>query len=288
MLAVTGCLASRWLLGWFCAFPVISAVSALGTGSLEHGDRALFAPSSLMLLELLRRGQEPFAASAPVALLLFVVALIVNTAPVALLFSVFAGKAEAAKEVEGKTDARRALCAALSAAPRFVLIGAAELILLCLVLLLALALWPGELWAEAPAELLTAGSVGLSCLGLATGLAIVLDLWRAHGVSPSGRLRDALARALESFRSAPLELVAGYVLFVGLGALTVAVVARAVELCRVELEGLGRVGLVFLLHVSALLTLTLLQALWARRLGRVIRASKGFVAAASSTSLPGA
>jgi hypothetical protein len=246
-------------LGWIAAVPLISAVSALGTGSLETGDRALFAASGLMLVELLRRGELVFVASAATVALLFGLGLLVSTLPTALLFSVFS---------RGEADLRRALQSALAAAPRFALIGLLELVSFGL-LALGGRLFGAALAGSAEPELLVPIAVSLG-LGLLAIASIVGDLARAE-ISAAGRsVRDGLGRAVEALRDAPLALAGGYTLATGLGALCVALAARGVELARVELEGAWRVMLAFLLHQAALIVLTLIQARWAGRLGEIV------------------
>jgi hypothetical protein len=258
-IAVAIAFVARSGLGWVVAAPAISAVTALGTGSLETGDRALFAPSGLVLVELLRRGQVVFTASAAPVAMLFGVALLVSALSTALLFSVFS---------PGEPDLRRALRSALANAPRFALIGCVELVAGGLLVLAGRAIWPALRESSASSALIplaAAFAVGLLALS-----SIVGDLLRAEITAAERTLRDGLERAIEALRGAPLTLAGGYVLATGLGALGVALAARGVELVRVELEGAWRVVLAFLFHQAALLLLTLIQSRWAGRLGRIV------------------
>jgi hypothetical protein len=63
-IALASALVARLMLGWIAAFPLVALSSALGSGALDGGDRALFAPSGLLLLELLRRAASALPAVA--------------------------------------------------------------------------------------------------------------------------------------------------------------------------------------------------------------------------------
>jgi hypothetical protein len=250
-------LASRVVLGWAVAFPLIASVATLGTGQLETGDRSLFAPSGLLLLDLLRRGAASLVASGQTALLLLALASALHTFPTALVF--------AAAAADGRSY-RQCLRRAWAKLPRFLALGALELAASGIVAVICWLPWSAMRPTESAWRTAFDGvclAVGLSCV---SAVAIFVDLARAGSMAARAPLTAILESALGALRSRALELTGRYVLASGTGALAIALGARAVALCHVERSGGARVVGALLLHWAVLGSLTLIQAWWARRL----------------------
>jgi hypothetical protein len=255
-LALLVALLSRALLGWCVAYPLVALTSSLGAGALAGGDRALFQPSGLLLLELLRRGAEAWPAAAGSSLLLLGAALTLHTLPTALVFAVF---------TQHHRDVASALRRARARVGRFFWLGVLELTLTALVCVIVWWAWsalgPAEprAWAALSAFALT--------LALLAGIGIGCDLARAASIGAQRTVASAFTSAAEVAARRGYELAAGYVLVSGTGALALALSARAVSSLSVEREGSLRVVAAFALHLCALAALSGLQALWVRRLG---------------------
>jgi hypothetical protein len=258
-LALASALVARLVLGWIAAFPLVALASALGSGALDGGDRALFAPSGLLLLELLRRAAPALPAVAESSLLLFLIALAMQTLATALSFAAFAG---------GFSEPRAAFERARARVPRFLVLGVLELVLTAATIALAWMVWSELGPAEAGVRRWTALlGIALTLL-LVAAIAVVCDLARAASVAGELRLGAALRLATHTARARAAELAGSYVLAGGAGALCVAVAARAVGWLSVEREGGWRVAGAFALHLGVLALLCAIQALWLRRLGR--------------------
>jgi hypothetical protein len=257
VLAVVSAFASRAVLGWAVAFPLTATIAALGTGHLETGDRALFAPSGLHLLELLRRGSTTLIASGKTALILLALASALHALPTALVFATAA---------PGRRGYAGCLRLAWLKLPRFLGLGALELAACGAAAVVSWLLWsalrpPESAWRTAFDVVST--MVGLSCVSAA---AILADLARARSMATDTPLTATLDHALGALGSRRLELACRYVLATGAGALSIALAARAVGLCHVEREGSARVLGALFLHWGVLASLTVIQAWWARRL----------------------
>jgi hypothetical protein len=258
-IALASALVARLVLGWIAAFPMVALSSALGSGALDGGDRALFAPSGLLLLELLRRAAPALPALAESSLLLLLIALTLQTLATALSFAAFAG---------GFSEPKAAFERARARVPRFLVLGVLELVLTAAAIAVAWILW-SELGPAEPGVRRWAALFGIALtLLLVAAIAVVCDLARAASVAGELRLGAALALSAHTARARAAELTGSYVLAGGAGALFVALAARAVGWLSVEREGGWRVASAFALHVSVLALLCAIQALWLRRLGR--------------------
>ena len=134
--------ALRSLLGWVVAFPIVATLSALGVGSLAGGDRALFAPSALLLVETLRVGEVALLAAAQTSLFLWLLCALVQAFPTALVFAAFADLPH-----DGAEPAFRR---ALALTPRFIALGAVDCGLCALTFGLGFLAWPVATSASSP------------------------------------------------------------------------------------------------------------------------------------------
>lgn len=249
--------AVRALLGWVISFPFVAALSALGVGALPGGDRALFAPSGLLLAETVRLGQVALLAALQTALLAWFACALLQALPTALVFATFAAP---------RHDARAPFRRALALTPRFVALGALDYGLCALTFVFALLAWPAASSASGGAEyLLTALVVGSAAM-IAAVISVFVDLARLASLSAGTTLREAVDEAGVELRRRWFGLFSAYLFASGAGALAVALAARGAELYRVEEPGAWRVALVWLLHQSVLVALTLIQGAWVRRL----------------------
>ena len=249
--------ALRSCLGWVVAFPLVAALSALGVGSLPGGDRALFAPSAMLLVETLRVGEVPLRAAAQTSLLLWVSCALAQALPTALVFAAFA-----APPGDPGAPFRRAL----ALTPRFIALGVLDCGLCALTFGLGLLLWPAATSASGDAQYgLAALLLGWAML-LCAAISVFVDLARLASVEQSQSLRQAVGEASLGLQSRWLALFSRYFVASGAGALCVAAAARVTELCRVDAAGELRIALVFALHQMVLVALTGIQAVWIRAL----------------------
>jgi hypothetical protein len=133
----------RSLLGFLVAFPLVSALSALGVGALTGGDRALFAPSAVLLVETLRVGEVALTAAAQSSLLLWLVCALAQAMPTALVFSAFGEPL--------RRGAHAPFRRALALTPRFVALGSIDFGLCALTFGLGFLAWPAATSASGDA-----------------------------------------------------------------------------------------------------------------------------------------
>ena len=258
-IALGSALLARLVLGWIVAFPLVALGSGLGAGALDGGDRALFAPSGLLLLELLRRAAAALPAVAESSLLLLVIALALQTLATALSFAAFAG---------GFREPRTAFERARARVPRFLVLGGLEIVLTGAAITVAWIFW-SELGPAEPGVRFWTALFGIALtLLIVAAIAVVCDLARAASIAGELGLGAALRLAAYTARTRAAELTGSYVLAGGAGALFAAVAARAVGGLSLEREGGWRVVSAFALHLTVLALLCAIQALWLRRLGR--------------------
>ncbi len=245
--------ALRSALGWVVAFPIVAALSAVGVGSLQGGDRALFAPSGVLLVETLRLAEIPLRAAAQTSLLSWALCALVQALPTALVFAAFS---------RPPTGPGAPFRRALALTPRFIVLGALDCGLCALTFVLGFLLWPAATSASGDAQYALAVLVIGWALLLSAAISVFGDLARLASVEPEKTLRQAIDEAALGFRRRGLHLAARYVLASSAGALCVAAAARGTELCRVEAAGELRVLVVFALHQAVLIALTGIQGVW--------------------------
>jgi hypothetical protein len=256
VLAILVAFSARSLLGWVVAFPLISAVAALGAGSLEGGDRALFEPSGLFLTELVVSGNHALSAAAETSLVLLPIACALLAFPTALLFAAFGHPARGVHRTAARARDR---------VPHFLAFDAIEAAVWAVLATLGWGAIPVIQGFDTAARHVSfALFAGAALLVLAVS-AIGLDVARRRTIASGTGLRSSLEYAIETFRTRGFELAASYVLATGVAALMAVLCARAIEFCAVEREGAWRVALVFLIHQTAILTLVLIRAAWIAR-----------------------
>jgi hypothetical protein len=239
------------------ALPFVEVVAAAGITRFPGGDRLLFEPSGLYLLELLRLAGPEFVALARGSLLLLLpltCALLVARAVSLVALT------------DGPGPLGVLLARALPLVPAFLAI--AGLTALAQVLTLG-----GFVWVGAQLEgAFTAGSERradlafalVALLGVLASLLLgaLAELARASAAQErSGALRS-LSRALELARSHPRRLLSRWASLGMLGLALVLVAARVTEHVDVGRAGAWRVALVFALHQLVVLTLVALHTAW--------------------------
>lgn len=245
--------------------PLARAVAESGIAGLPKGDRVLFEPGGLWLVELLTAESTALWSGLQASLQLGLLALLLLSVPSALLFATASAPVEL-------SDAFRS---SVRVAPRWLAIGVVQILSSALVITLAALVAQGVTrsisgWLTEPVKDLVFLSVLASGLVLAGLLAIQADLVRVVLVRglPTG---SALELAYQAFGRARARLLGGYTLAFGLGVLSIAIAARATELCQVEHAGALRVVGVSLIHAGLLLVLVLIEALWIRRLSSSLK-----------------
>lgn len=267
-LAVGVSYAARAFAGVLVAMPLVRSVGQSGVTVLGDGERVLFRPGGLHLLELVRDHGPSLTAAFQTSLVLAALALAVLTLPSALLFTT----AEPSPTSEGGFGS--ALRRALELAPRFVWLGLLELVSHAVVVFIAafvFTLWVSgaPAWPTSLARDVVAGSVvGLAALVTVATVAIAFDVARARLARDDTRVLSALKAALRAVRRDFRALFAGYVFFAGVSALLVALAARVSAMARVEEPGAMRVIAVVLAHQATLVGLVILHAAWVRRICR--------------------
>jgi hypothetical protein len=247
----------RALLAAGLTLPFARVVSATGIGQFPAGDRLLFEPGGLHLLELLRLAGPELMALGEGSLRLLVVAGFIAVVARALTYSVLSST---------ERDTGSVVARSLTLLPGYLLI--AGLALLAQVLTIGLAL----MFATKLQELLAASSeprgdlafVATAVLGVVLALSIgaVAELARASLANEATGTVAAIGRGLELARRFPARLFsrwAGY----GASGLTLALGASwLVERLDVSRPGAWRVASVFLLHQLVVLALVGLQTAW--------------------------
>lgn len=251
---------SRAGLGWLVALPLIAVVNASGVPNLLLGDRALFEPGGLWLAELLRVGAPELVATLRSCWPFFALALAVSVLSKGVLLEQTLDPFASLRAVLRGASSKLTRLLGLSVVEllvKLVLLGALLSLLGALERLLPTA---NEAWRDSPTALCAAlALLGLGVLGVLADVQRVLFFrrpqLRATALQETWSLAARHARLLGS----------GYLLRVGLGALSLAASARLVELIDVSRAGALRVLSVLLVHLGELLLLTLLEAGWLAR-----------------------
>jgi hypothetical protein len=244
-------------------------VGAGGLGALGEGDRALFEPGGLWLVELLRSDGAALLASLRAAAFLFLLGALLRTLPLAVLFRAALGaEASFAESVVSALPqlVRFWVLALLELGGKIVIFGLGALIAhACSDFGLAPKEGPLSVWIPAAAALLAFATVAF--------LSIVLDVARACSTRDERALSRVLDQSLDLAKGALADLVPGYLVRVGLGVFTVAACARLVEVNDVGRPGAFRPWLVGGLHQAVIAGLCLIQGLWAARVTAVVERS---------------
>jgi hypothetical protein len=268
-LAVLFEFACRGAAGLVLAAPITAAVAASGLGAFPEGDRLLFEPGGLLLVEVARASWHWLGPLANASLLTLAVVSLALSVPAALLWVTSAEEDDASPPVLFSRAC--ALVPSLLALEGVAFLG--QILTLCLGF--AAAGWfrsglenpvAGDRWALLP----------LACAALlALGLGIVRDVASASVTCGAPNARSGLRAALAVVAGAPGTLLTRW-LRAALAALAlVAAVAGAVGAVDVGRPGALRVVAVAVLHQSVVLALSVFRAGWFTGAARVVRAQLG-------------
>lgn len=247
------------------AAPLTAAVAATGLGAFPQGDRLLFEPGGLFLVEVARATApwlSPLANASLVTLTLLGIAL---TLPAALLWT--ASTDDAPMAVSALFGRAVALVPSLLALAGFAFLG--QVLAVCLGLAGAGFFHgavenpeEGDLWALLP--LAAAGLVVLA-------FGLLRDTASAAVTCGAPNARAALRVALATLVLAPGKLLARWLTPAVAGLALVALVAAAVGAVDVGRPGAGRVLLVTSLHQGVVLALSIARAVWFAGATRVVK-----------------
>jgi hypothetical protein len=241
------------------AAPVAGAFAGTGVAAHPHGDRVLFEPGGVLLIESLRLGAGALLGALRASLLELVVLAVAGIVPLAALLLALA------------TRERLRIGAWLGAAvahfPAFVLIGGASWLVRAVLVVLSLLAWGalddglGSALGERGADLAGLGGLLFAAILLAA-VGITADLARAASVRERARALPAIAAGLRSFVSRPLAAAVSWLIPAVWSVAIVAAAALAVGALRLELSGSWRVAAALFAHQAAVLALVALRALW--------------------------
>ena len=194
----------RVLFGLLVGYPVVLAIQASGVTAGPEGDRVLFQPGSLLLLELLRIGAPWLASALRAALLLAALSAVLELLPLALALDLLWLPGRPLGERAGR---------ALRLFPGFLALSGIALLaqaaLLLATSLLVAAFKP--VLSSSDERLQSMLPIALFGLGLLScvGVGYVLDVARAALVQRERGPREALSHALVCFREQPASLLLG-------------------------------------------------------------------------------
>jgi hypothetical protein len=241
------------------AAPVVGAIASSGVTAHPRGDRVLFEPGGMLLVETVRIAAGALIAALQASLLELAVFAVVASVPLAALVLALASRE--------RLRAGPWLGAAIAHFPAFVLIGGvgwlARAVVVVLALLIAGGIGTGLTAAlgERGGDLALLGGALLVAMLLAA-VGIAADLARAAAVRSSSRGLPALASGLRSLLARPLAAAVGWLIPAVWSIAIVAAAALAVALLRVDLAGGWRVAVALIAHQLGVLALVALRALW--------------------------
>jgi hypothetical protein len=222
-----------------------------------RGDRVLFEPGALYLMETLRLARASLASVAEGLSFGVLVGLYLGLVPVAAFLVAFA------------RDDKPPLPALLASAVRlfgpfslllgFSLVVAALAASVPLVVASLLENEARSAFGERGADLVELGFWG-AALVVAWGVGLVQDLARAALATRQTTVLDAVRSGIETFRAWPVEAIGGCALRGLVALLLVTVVARATT--HIGIETAGAFAAVALLHQGVAFALVFLRADW--------------------------
>ncbi|MFZ5891536.1 MAG: hypothetical protein ACOY0T_10835 [Myxococcota bacterium] len=256
----------RSALGWLLALPLIGIIGASGVSQGLEADRALFEAGGLWLAELVRLTANELtstsAACWPYLLLAVAVRAVLQGMLLAQMRAPESGPAQSLRAALGELWTLLAIAGCE-------IVGKGLWIVIIALIAGAIAdagMVHNEAWRSLLPLLVAAiGSLGFGALGIAADVrrAVLFEFREIRGA--------ALRTVLDVVSEHAKLLASGYTLRAGIGALILACVARLVELVDVSQSGAWRVVSVLGLHQAALLSLTLLDALWLRRISACVQ-----------------
>ena len=261
--------ACRSAAGLVLAAPVTAAVAVSGLGAFPEGDRLLFEPGGLLLVEVARASWLWLAPLASASLVTVAVLSVALTLPTALLWTTSADESgDALPALFGRAAAQVPSLLALTG-----LTFLGQILAICLGFAGAGFFRDaldnpiqGDLWALLP---LGAGTI----VALAFGL--LRDVASAAVACGTPNARAALRVALGALFDAPLTLVARWVVPSLTGVAVAVAVAAAVGVIDVARPGSLRVLLVAVLHQGVVLALSVCRAVWFTAAARAVRPQLG-------------
>lgn len=261
VLAVSLDFALRAAAGLLLASPIVAAVTSTGLTHFPDGDRLLFEPGGLMLVEVARALWSAVVPLVQAELVMGLVLALALTVPYALLLVAFSRNAPAtAAELWGK---------AVTRVPSLVALQGLALLAQSAALLAVAALAAGLREALVGATSRRADLVFLAALALGGLVVLVLgalrDLASAACTEETLRSPAAVRRGLAALVRAPGAVVYGFGQALLAGAALVAVGALLTGALDVGRPGASRIVLVLVVHLSVLLGRSLCRAFWLRR-----------------------
>jgi len=259
----------RGAAGVVLAAPVAAAVAASGLGGFAEGDRLLFEPGGLLLVEVARASWLWLTPLANASLVTFAVLSVALTLPASLLWVTSADETSApASATFGRAVA---LVPSLLALEGLAFLG--QILAVCVGVVAAgffrnslESPVAGDRWALLP----------LGCGGLAAlAFGVLRDVASAAVACGVPNARSALRAALGALFSTPRALFTRWVAAALGGLAVVAAVAVAVGIIDVGRPGSLRVVAVAVLHQSVVLALSVFRAGWFTAAARVVRAQLG-------------
>jgi hypothetical protein len=250
--------AFRVAAGAAVAYPAVRALGTLGPSTSPDGDRILFAPGGLHLVEAIRLGGKAIGASVESASVVAVLLSMVALLPLAVALGALIEPAAGLPGLIGR---------ALARLPVLLVLGGATVLVQALVSLgtslvvsdLSDAL--GSLTSELRADLWLTGVVAAGW-ALVLTVGIVQDLGRAAIMRHGCGLGSALTTAIEVLAGRPLSVLRGWGGPAAGAGLVIATAAWGTGAIDVSRAGGGRVAAVLLLHQIATLTLAALRVRW--------------------------
>jgi hypothetical protein len=241
------------------AAPIVGVIAGTGVTAHPRGDRVLFEPGGVLLVETLRRGAGPLLGALRASGIELLVLGVVGSVPLAALLLALASR--------DRLRLESWLGGAIAHFPGFLLIGGAGWIARAVIVLLALllsgGLGPGleSALGERGGDLaLLVGAMFVVVLLTAVGIAA--DLARAAAVRTQGHALPSMLSGLRALASRPLAAAVSWLTPAVWSVAVVAVAALAVGALRVELAGSWRFVVALLAHQLAVLALLALRAAW--------------------------
>jgi hypothetical protein len=245
-------------MSWMAAMPIVAAVRASGVGGLPEGDRALFEPGGLILLEVLGHHGRSLWQALQVSAAGALVASLLYVAPLTLLL---VGLAEPGKMRSAVHGVR-----AIEVLPTILQLSAVSWLLQLGFLFLG-----GVLGAATAALVESAAPVAyevawlfwLVCTVLFCACVRVLaDAARVVAVVNRLRLGRALQGAWHAFRENWRKVASRASVYTCLGVSAVGLAALGTTLLDVSQPGTWRVVCTFGVHQLTIITLVTLRAGW--------------------------
>jgi hypothetical protein len=250
------------------ALPVVGALAGTGLNDLPRGDRSLFEPGGLMLLEAMRAilpNMRGLATTSLVSAFLLSAVLVV---PHAVLL--------AAMSQSEKRSVSEVVAQAVARLPSLYSLTIAGFLLKCFVfggLILCGGFVSEQLSGSDPrtGDIAFLVVIGVAALGwIAAGIAT--DLARAASVDGPGSMREITLAALRTLRSRPGRIAGSYALRLGSTVALIALSSLATEKLDVSRSETWRFVTVAVLHQVVALSLAFLRA-------SVLAQTLGFVSA---------